>query len=72
MKIHETQPNKEADLERLRINPILEDAQRIEGGGPPKKVNLDAMPKWLRMFWLFTLGIMGIGLVLLIFSAIIR
>ncbi|HZG82035.1 MAG TPA: hypothetical protein VEZ13_14795 [Brevibacillus sp.] len=72
MKIHETQPKKQVDSERLSINPILEDAQRIEGGGPPKKASLNAMPKWLRIFWFFILGVMGIGVVLLVFSAIVR
>jgi len=51
MKIHETQPKKKVDSEPLSINPILEDAQRIEGGGPPKKANLHAMPKWLTNGW---------------------
>lgn len=50
---HNHKTLKETDsteTEALRALTQFEDAQRIEGGGPPKKVDLNQLPKPLRIF----------------------
>jgi hypothetical protein len=53
------------------FNSVIDHAQRIEGL-PNKRFSIGLMPKFLRFFWFFILGVMGLGLVLLVISAAIQ
>lgn len=53
------------------FNSVIDHAQRIEGL-PNKPGSIGVMPRVLRYFWYFIMGVMGIGLVLLIISAFLR
>ncbi|MFD2170692.1 hypothetical protein [Tumebacillus lipolyticus] len=59
MKYHQTVNHQHDPLDpphEVWVDEQLLPLQRIEGGGPPKKVILSQMPKWLRMFFLFVMG----------------
>lgn len=45
---HATQPNPILVPEEQYVDSQLVQLQRIEGGGPPRKVNLQTFPTWLR------------------------
>ncbi|MHA7966788.1 hypothetical protein ACX93W_21995 [Paenibacillus sp. CAU 1782] len=50
-KQHEThQLTDYAEAQNKGIHSMMEDAQRIEGAGPPKKVDFRTLPKPLRIF----------------------
>lgn len=69
---NETMPTDKSVSERNPINEMLEDAQRIEGSGPPKKINMKTMPRWLRIFG-YSFLILFFAFVLLIFiSSLLR
>lgn len=67
-KNHETQHRTDyTELEAPQIHSMIEEAQRIEGGGPPKKVNFNSMPKPVRFFGYFFIAVviaMGIFAIL--------
>ncbi|MNH93087.1 hypothetical protein D3C87_1213250 [compost metagenome] len=68
MKIHETQEKSsfiESDFEHEPINNL----QHIEGGGPPRKVYLNELPRLIRYFGYFLLYIIPLlFIILIIFS----
>jgi len=64
-KIHETQPDSHpiTNNGHTVVNEMIEEAQRIEGGGPPRKVDLRTMPTPIKFFGYFFIScviIMGI------------
>ncbi|USG64737.1 hypothetical protein NDK47_21820 [Brevibacillus ruminantium] len=69
---HETQPTKAEVLSPPATHPILEEAQRAEGGAPPKKVELGTMPKWLRGFGYGIFSVFVLLVILLILTSILR
>ncbi|MFE5323423.1 hypothetical protein ACFQ88_32550 [Paenibacillus sp. NPDC056579] len=53
-KTHETKPEPaRTDSEAEYVNPLMLDMQKIEGGGTPKKADLDSMPSPIRYFGYF-------------------
>ncbi|WP_442600732.1 hypothetical protein [Paenibacillus sp. KN14-4R] len=68
-KNHETQHIADySELESPQINSMIEEAQRSEGGGPPKKVNFKSMPKPIRIFGYFFIVVMILMVVFAILS----
>jgi hypothetical protein len=54
---HETQPDKEPIVNNGQVvNELIQEIQIIEGGGPPKKVDWNSMPKPVRYFGYFFVG----------------
>ncbi|OBZ17051.1 MULTISPECIES: hypothetical protein [Bacillales] len=51
--IHETQASKTDTGRNGSFDPLFEDAQRIEGGGPPQKVIWHTLPKGIRVIGYF-------------------
>jgi|GEM_PF-2027414 len=73
-KVHETQPStSEVTLEDTNvINAELLPIQIIEGGGPPKKVDLNTLPKPLKVFGYFLIVISLLMLVLVLVVTFFR
>jgi hypothetical protein len=68
-KIHETQSDTNySEVEITQVHSMIEDAQRIEGGGPPKKVDFKSLPKPIRIFGYFFITMMIIMFVFAILS----
>jgi hypothetical protein len=56
--IHETQPKKEHSYSNDNyIDENLGSIQNIEGGGPMKKIDLNSMPRPLKIFGYFVFSI---------------
>jgi hypothetical protein len=53
------------------VDPNLESGQKVEGG-PPKKVVLGSLPKWLQKFGLAFMVIFFGLIVLIIISAVLK
>ncbi|BAU29875.1 hypothetical protein DFP93_11240 [Aneurinibacillus soli] len=72
MKRYETKPDQYTNTqnEENTILPILEEAQRIEGSGPRKKIIWSAMPKGTKYFAFFIIFVMLIFTLLLIISVL--
>jgi hypothetical protein len=66
---HETEPQHEPLPEEPYINPQLEQLTRIEGG-PPRRVYLQHMPKWLRVFGYCFIGFLLIEVLFGIYSSL--
>jgi hypothetical protein len=57
VKIHETQGERShTSDERETIVPEIEQIQRIEGGGPPRKVIMNHLPLPIRIFAYFVIS----------------
>lgn len=69
-RIHETQktPPDYAQDEQTVVNEDLLPLQNIEGGGPPRKVYLNTLPRPIRFFGYF---LMCAAFVMLILAAIV-
>jgi hypothetical protein len=67
---HETQPDKEPiENNGQVVNEMIREIQIIEGGGPPKKVDWNSMPKPVRYFGYFFVGcIILMGVFVIIFA----
>lgn len=66
---HETQSDTNySDAETTQVHSMIEEAQRIEGGGPPKKVDFKSLPKPIRIFGYFFITMMIIMVVFAIIS----
>ena len=69
--IHETQPEKEHLYNNDNyVDENLRSMQIIEGGGPIKKINLNTMPRPLKIFGYFfftTLVLMGTATIVVSF-----
>lgn len=72
MKSHETKPDQSTNMqnEENKILPILEEAQRIEGSGPRKKIIWSTMPKGTKYFAFLIIFVMIIFILLLSISAL--
>lgn len=59
-KYHETQADTSySEVEAAHIQSTFEDSQRIEGGGPPKKLDIASLPTPIRILgWLFIVVMM--------------
>ncbi|MNJ00172.1 hypothetical protein D3C73_1594420 [compost metagenome] len=70
MKLHETQKQQMHSNEVTFENEPIANLQYIEGGGPPKRVNLNEMPKWIGYFgyfFLYIIPLLFVGLIILSF-----
>ncbi|SFJ16975.1 hypothetical protein SAMN02799624_03567 [Paenibacillus sp. UNC496MF] len=65
-KINETKSNENPLQYRSDegyVDENLRQMQNIEGGGPPKKIILNTLPRPLRILWYFFMAIMiGMGM----------
>ncbi|MDQ6420216.1 hypothetical protein RB620_12290 [Paenibacillus sp. LHD-117] len=66
--IHETQPERLSAPEEPYRDPNMETIQRVEGGGPIRKVNMEQMPKPLRYFGYAVAGFMLVCTVIFLVS----
>jgi hypothetical protein len=64
-KVHETQPDKQNDPNDTYVDNLLAGYQKIEGGGPIKKINLKAMPTPVRYFGYFFITV-AVSMVLIL------
>lgn len=72
-KIHETQPEKEhlhSNYNYLDEN--LRSIQSIEGGGPMKKIDLNSMPRPLKIFGYFVFSILVLMVAVAVLISFIR
>ncbi|MGN7470830.1 hypothetical protein [Brevibacillus sp. SAFN-007a] len=69
---NKTIPTDTSGSERTPINEMLEDAQRIEGSGPPTKINMKTMPRWLRIVGYSFLSLFFVFVFLLLISSLVR
>ncbi|MNP32505.1 hypothetical protein D3C76_1256880 [compost metagenome] len=66
---HQTQSDTNySEVENAQVHSMIEEAQRIEGGGPPQKVDLQSLPKPIRMFGYFFIAMMIVMVVFAILS----
>lgn len=70
-KIHETQSTSYQPTAHQPVNPLMEQAQAAEGGGPPKPVDMRSMPKWLRVFGYSFLAAFFLLVLLLLVSSVL-
>ncbi|WP_031933163.1 hypothetical protein [Brevibacillus borstelensis] len=70
-KIHESQPAGNPPIADQPVNPLLEQAQVAEGGGPPKPVDMRSMPRWLRFFGYSFLAAFFLLVLLLLVSSVL-
>jgi hypothetical protein len=65
---HETHPDKEPIVNNGQVvNELIQEIQIIEGGGSPKKVDWNSMPKPVRYFGYFFVGcilLMGVFVII--------
>lgn len=64
--IHQTQPAEQVGQNLLEERAVLEqlrDSQRIEGGGPPRPVDFEAMPAPVRLFGYFFIAAFAASMV---------
>jgi len=72
-KIHETQSTESYKNEdSISINPFFEDAQRIEGGLPKKKVQWNTMPKPVRVIGKIFIGAFVVMSIVVIIVSFIK
>lgn len=73
-KVHETQSNESEILNSTTsfIDDQLLPMQRIEGGGPPKRIDLSTMPKPLRIFGYFFFAFILIMFLAILFVSIFK
>jgi hypothetical protein len=71
---HETQPDKEPIVNngQVVVNEWMQEIQIIEGGGPPKKVDWNSMPKPVRYFGYFYVGCIILMGVFVIVAALLN
>lgn len=74
-KVHETQSNESKgrdSTDSSYIDDQMLPMQRIEGGGPIKKIDLSTMPKPLRIFGYFFFACMIIMLLATLFVSLFK
>ncbi|MGG4034309.1 hypothetical protein ABEV74_11500 [Paenibacillus cisolokensis] len=71
-KIHESQPETERHEQQNYVDENLLPMQQIEGGGPPKKIDLKSMPRPLRIFGYFFMGTIILMVLLSLFVTFFR
>jgi hypothetical protein len=71
--IHETQPSERPVVtDDNSINNSLNEIQRIEGGGPPRKIDFKSMPAPVRLFGYFFILVMVLMMLFLIGISIFK
>ena len=69
-KNHETQQETDyKEIEILNTPSMMEEAQRIEGGGSPKRIDFNDLPKPIRVFGYFFIGALILMAVIVFISA---
>ncbi|KRE35292.1 MULTISPECIES: hypothetical protein [Bacteria] len=74
-KVHETQSNESEILNSTNtsfIDDQLLPMQKIEGGGPPKRIDLSTMPKPLRILGYFFFAFILIMFLVSLFVSIFK
>lgn len=71
-KKFETLKQPSINLDDHQPRTLFEDAQRIEGGGPIKKVDINSLPKPIRIFRYFILIIFFGMLIIVLVTSIIK
>lgn len=72
MKTHETQEDKPVPDIDPGFQPAFEEAQRTEGGGPPKKVGVLGLPKPVLIFGYIMFGIFVLMLAAALVSSVLK
>ncbi len=57
IKVHETQPDRPNDPNDTNVDNLLADYQKIESGGPIKKIDFQAMPTPVKYFGYFFIAV---------------
>ncbi|WP_214626649.1 hypothetical protein [Paenibacillus agaridevorans] len=65
---HETQPETERAVDETYKDMNMDGIQRVEGGGPIRKVNMREMPKPIRYFGYTVATIFLLGTLILLLS----
>lgn len=71
--IHETEPSEQYIQPESRYeDPNTSAIQRVEGGGPIKKVSLQELPKAIKIFYYLIISVVAVAVISLIVSGYLK